>query len=101
VSSIEPFAGEPHKDRFLAALRGEHTDRVPHFEILIEDQHVRKLLGRPARPSEPSTRRDFNRRAGRGRKGVGGIGRQRGRFGLWQPKRGELAPSARAGSSEC
>ena len=48
MSSIEPFAGEPHKDRFLAALRGERTDRVPHFEILIEDQHVEKLLGRPA-----------------------------------------------------
>jgi hypothetical protein len=48
MSNIEPFAGEPHKDRFLAALRGERTDRVPHFEILIEDQHVEKLLGRPA-----------------------------------------------------
>jgi uroporphyrinogen-III decarboxylase len=48
MSNIEPFAGKPHKDRFLAALRGERTDRVPHFEILIEDQHVEKLLGRPA-----------------------------------------------------
>jgi uroporphyrinogen decarboxylase len=45
---IEPFAGAPHKDRFIAALRGERTDRVPHFEILIEDQHVERLLGRPA-----------------------------------------------------
>ncbi len=45
---IEPFAGPPHKERFLAALRGERTDRVPHFEVLIEDQHVEKLLGRPA-----------------------------------------------------
>jgi len=45
---IDSFAGPPHKDRFLAALRGERTDRVPHFEILIEDQHVEKLLGRPA-----------------------------------------------------
>ena len=43
---IEPFAGAPHKDRFLAALRGERTDRVPHFEILVEDQHVEKFLGR-------------------------------------------------------
>lgn len=45
---IEPFAGPPSKQRFLAALRGELTDRVPHFEILIEDQHVEKLLGRKA-----------------------------------------------------
>jgi uroporphyrinogen decarboxylase len=48
VQTIEPFAGAPHKDRFLAALRGERTDRVPHFEILVEDQHVEKLLGRNA-----------------------------------------------------
>ena len=45
---IEPFVGAPHKDRFIAALRGERTNRVPHFEILIEDQHVERLLGRPA-----------------------------------------------------
>jgi uroporphyrinogen decarboxylase len=45
---LEPFSGAPHKDRFLAALRGEPTGRVPHFEVLIEDQHVEKLLGRPA-----------------------------------------------------
>jgi len=45
---IESFVGAPHKDRFLAARRGERTDRVPHFEVLIEDQHVAKLLGRPA-----------------------------------------------------
>ena len=48
MPNIEPFTGQPHKDRFLAAVRGEPTDRVPHFEILIEDQHVEKLLGRPA-----------------------------------------------------
>jgi uroporphyrinogen decarboxylase len=46
--NIEAYAGAPSKERFLAALRGEATDRVPHFEILIEDQHVEKLLGRPA-----------------------------------------------------
>ena len=48
TSRIEPFVGEPDRERFLATLRGEMTDRVPHFEILIEDQHVEKLLGRPA-----------------------------------------------------
>jgi uroporphyrinogen decarboxylase len=45
---IDPFVGPPSKQRFLTALRGEPTDRVPHFEILIEDQHVEKLLGRKA-----------------------------------------------------
>ena len=29
-------------------MRGEPTDRVPNFEILIEDQHVERLLGRKA-----------------------------------------------------
>jgi uroporphyrinogen decarboxylase len=45
---IEPFVGAPSKERFIAALRGEPTDRVPHFEILIESDHVERLLGRPA-----------------------------------------------------
>ena len=48
MTIIELFAGPPSKERFLAALRGEPTDRVPHFEILIEDQHVERLLGRKA-----------------------------------------------------
>lgn len=39
---------KPDRERLLAALRGEKTDRVPNFEILIEDQHVEKLLGRKA-----------------------------------------------------
>ncbi|MFN8006665.1 MAG: uroporphyrinogen decarboxylase family protein [Terriglobia bacterium] len=46
MTRIEPYFGEPHVGRLIAALRGEKTDRVPHFEILIEDQHVEKLLGR-------------------------------------------------------
>ena len=45
---IEPFAGEPNKERLIAAMRGESVDRVPNFEILIEDEHVEKLLGRKA-----------------------------------------------------
>ena len=45
---IEPFVGEANKDRLIATLRGEKTDRVPNFEILLEDQHVEKLLGRKA-----------------------------------------------------
>ncbi len=45
---IEPFHGEPSIERLKAVLRGELPDRVPNFEILIEDQHVEKLLGRKA-----------------------------------------------------
>lgn len=45
---IEAFEGPGDKKRLLAALRGERTDRVPHFEILIEDQHIERLLGRKA-----------------------------------------------------
>jgi uroporphyrinogen-III decarboxylase len=48
MTEIEPFAGEACLDRLTAALRGGNTDRVPHFEILIEDQHVERLLGRKA-----------------------------------------------------
>ena len=48
MSRIEPFKGEPNKERFLSALRGDVTDRVPSFEIVIEDMHVSKLLGRDA-----------------------------------------------------
>ena len=48
MSGIKPFIGEPDKERLLTVLRGEIPDRVPNFEILIEDQHVEKLLGRSA-----------------------------------------------------
>ena len=48
MASIEPFVGQSDKERLLATLRGEIPDRVPHFEVLIEDQHVTKLLGRYA-----------------------------------------------------
>lgn len=46
--NIEPFSGASDKERLLATFRGEIPDRVPHFEILIEDQHVSRLLGRYA-----------------------------------------------------
>jgi hypothetical protein len=46
VTEIGPFACKVDIRRLVAALRGEKTDRVPHFEILIEDQHVERLLGR-------------------------------------------------------
>jgi len=40
--------GDSDIGRLLATFRGEKTDRVPNFEILIEDKHVEKLLGRYA-----------------------------------------------------
>lgn len=46
--TLEPFAGESDKERLLATLRGEIPDRLPHFEVLIEDHHVSRLLGRYA-----------------------------------------------------
>ncbi|GAH51305.1 unnamed protein product, partial [marine sediment metagenome] len=45
---LEPYIGKPDIERLLAAFRGEKTDRVPNFEILIEDEHVGKMLGRYA-----------------------------------------------------
>ena len=48
MTTFEPFVGEANIERLLTVLRGEIPDRVPNFEILIEDQHVEKLLGRPA-----------------------------------------------------
>ena len=45
---IETYVGEPDKERLIAAMRGEKVDRVPNFEVLIEDEHVEKLLGRKA-----------------------------------------------------
>ena len=48
MSKIEQFCGESDIERLTATLRGKKTDRVPNFEILIEDKHVEKLLGRKA-----------------------------------------------------
>jgi uroporphyrinogen decarboxylase len=48
MAASESFAGKANIDRLIAALRGEKTDRVPNFEILIEDQHVERILGRKA-----------------------------------------------------
>jgi len=47
-TGIEPYFGKPDKARLIACLRGEKTDRVPNLELLIEDQHVEKFLGRKA-----------------------------------------------------
>jgi Uroporphyrinogen decarboxylase (URO-D) len=38
----------PNVDRLLAAFEHRKTDRVPNFEILIEDKHTSRLLGHTA-----------------------------------------------------
>lgn len=45
---LEPYIGEPDIERLIAAFNGQETDRVPNFEVLIEDKHVEKLLGKNA-----------------------------------------------------
>ena len=48
MAIIEPYKGDPDIKRLIAATLGEPTDRVANFEVLIEDKHVEKLLGRKA-----------------------------------------------------
>jgi len=48
VLEFEPCELGPDIGRLVAAMRGEKTDRVPNFEILIEDEHVERILGRKA-----------------------------------------------------
>ena len=45
---IEPYKGEPDVNRLISAFRRQSVDRVPNFEILIEDKHVESFLGRYA-----------------------------------------------------
>ncbi|MHB1253882.1 MAG: uroporphyrinogen decarboxylase family protein, partial [Candidatus Humimicrobiaceae bacterium] len=45
---ILPYEGTTDKGRLLAAFRREPVDRVPNFEVLIEDKHVEKILGKYA-----------------------------------------------------
>lgn len=48
TKSIDPYQGKPDKERLLAALKRKPVDRVPIFEVLIEDKQVERLLGRYA-----------------------------------------------------
>ena len=48
TTEYEPYEGKPDKNRLIAAYKGEKTDRVPNFEVLIEDKHVSNMLGRKA-----------------------------------------------------
>lgn len=43
---LKDYKGKPDKERILNAITGEPVDRVPNFEILIEDKIIEKLLGR-------------------------------------------------------
>jgi len=45
---LEPYSGEPDVQRLLDAFKQKKVDRVPNFEVLIEDKHVEKMLGRYA-----------------------------------------------------
>lgn len=45
---LEKYIGKPDKERLIAAFKRKKVDRVPNLEILIEDQHVEKFLGRYA-----------------------------------------------------
>jgi len=44
--NLQPYTGEPDIQRLFSAFKRRKVDRVPNFEVLIEDQHVEKLLGR-------------------------------------------------------
>lgn len=48
TEEFEHYEGGPDKKRLIATYRGEPVDRVPHFEVLIEDAHVKRILGREA-----------------------------------------------------
>jgi len=48
TTEFEPYAGKPDINRLVAAYKGKKTDRVPNFEILIEDRHVAMMFGREA-----------------------------------------------------
>ena len=39
---------KPDKERIVASLRGQRVDRVPHFEVAIEDKVCKAILGRDA-----------------------------------------------------
>jgi len=46
TDKFETYLGKPDKQRLIATYQGECTDRVPNFEVLIEDKHVTRILGR-------------------------------------------------------
>ena len=47
MASLEQLR-KPDKERITAVMRGEIPDRVPHFEVAIEEDVVKGILGRDA-----------------------------------------------------
>jgi len=45
---LESYIGKPDRKRLIAAFKREPVDRVPNLEVLIEDKHVERMLGRYA-----------------------------------------------------
>jgi uroporphyrinogen-III decarboxylase len=48
TDSFDSYEGEPDKQRLIDTYWGKKTDRVPNFEVLIESEHVTRILGRSA-----------------------------------------------------
>jgi 5-methyltetrahydrofolate--homocysteine methyltransferase len=48
MMNFEDYRGEPDIDRLLEAFKHRKVDRVPNFEVLLEDKHVEQILGRYA-----------------------------------------------------
>jgi 5-methyltetrahydrofolate--homocysteine methyltransferase len=46
--SFEPYTGEPDISRLLHAFKRKKIDRAPNFDVLVEDKHVERMLGRYA-----------------------------------------------------
>ena len=46
--TVDPYIGEPDKERLFSAFKRKSVDRVPNLEILIEDKHVEAFLGKYA-----------------------------------------------------
>jgi 5-methyltetrahydrofolate--homocysteine methyltransferase len=45
---FDQYIGEPDINRLLTAFKKGRVERVPNFEVLVEDKHVEKMLGRYA-----------------------------------------------------
>ena len=45
-NEFESYNGKPDIERLKSAFKRNQVDRVPNFEVLIEDKHVEKVLGR-------------------------------------------------------
>ena len=43
---FKSYLGEPDVERLIRAMKRQEVDRVPNFEVLIENNHVEKILGR-------------------------------------------------------